>query len=39
MTTAHGLRVACLGGVYDGNLYTASQEVHVCLIILRWELD
>ncbi|KAI0785490.1 CwfJ C-terminus 2-domain-containing protein-like protein [Irpex lacteus] len=29
MTTAHGLRIACLGGIYDANLYSASESVHV----------
>ncbi|CAL1705644.1 unnamed protein product [Somion occarium] len=28
ITTAHGLRIACLGGVYDSNLYSASDSVH-----------
>ena len=29
MTTAHGLRIACLGGIYDPNIYTASDTVQV----------
>lgn len=29
MTTAHGLRIACLGGIYDANLYSASNSIHV----------
>lgn len=28
MTTAQGLRVACLGGVYDANLFSASDSAH-----------
>lgn len=28
MTTAHGLRVACLGGIFDQNLYSVSDSVH-----------
>ncbi|KAI0347739.1 hypothetical protein BDW22DRAFT_13687 [Trametopsis cervina] len=28
MTTAHGLRIACLGGIYDRNLYSVSESVH-----------
>ncbi|KAI0094333.1 CwfJ C-terminus 1-domain-containing protein-like protein [Irpex rosettiformis] len=28
MTTAHGLRIACLGGIYDANLYSVSETVH-----------
>ena len=29
LSTAHGLRIACLGGIYDRNLYSASESVHV----------
>ncbi|KAI0697601.1 nuclear protein [Cytidiella melzeri] len=28
MTTAHGLRIACLGGIYDANLYSVSESAH-----------
>ncbi|KAH9950204.1 nuclear protein [Amylocystis lapponica] len=28
MRTAHGLRIACLGGIYDSNLYAASESPH-----------
>ncbi|TCD60562.1 hypothetical protein EIP91_009865 [Steccherinum ochraceum] len=28
MTTAHGLRIACLGGVYEPNMFSAAQTVH-----------
>lgn len=31
MTTAHGLRIACLGGIYDANLYSVSDSTHVRL--------
>ena len=33
ITTAHGLRIACLGGIYDQNLYSASESVHVRTIL------
>ncbi|KAI0707677.1 nuclear protein [Earliella scabrosa] len=28
LTTAHGVRIACLAGVYDSNVYTTSDSVH-----------
>ncbi|KAI0784379.1 CwfJ C-terminus 1-domain-containing protein-like protein [Abortiporus biennis] len=28
MTTAHGLRIACLGGIYDSKLYHAAETLH-----------
>jgi len=28
MTTAHGLRIACLGGMYEANMYDAAATVH-----------
>ncbi|KAL1947972.1 hypothetical protein VTO73DRAFT_13696 [Trametes versicolor] len=28
LSTAQGIRIACLGGVYDSNLYTASETAH-----------
>ncbi|KAI0071557.1 nuclear protein [Panus rudis PR-1116 ss-1] len=28
ITTAHGLRIACLGGIYDGNIYSAAETTH-----------
>ncbi|OBZ69111.1 Zinc finger CCCH domain-containing protein 59 [Grifola frondosa] len=28
MTTAHGLRIACLGGIYDSNLYASAESAH-----------
>lgn len=29
MTTAHGLKIACLGGIYDSNIYAAAGSAHV----------
>jgi len=29
MTSTHGLRIACLGGIYDSNLYAAAESAHV----------
>ncbi|KAI0928971.1 hypothetical protein AcW2_004809 [Taiwanofungus camphoratus] len=28
MTTAHGLKIACLGGIYDSNIYAAAGSAH-----------
>ncbi|KAH8099564.1 nuclear protein [Cristinia sonorae] len=28
MSTAHGLRIACLGGTYEANMYSAAQTLH-----------
>ncbi|KAI8989743.1 nuclear protein [Trametes punicea] len=28
LNTAQGLRIACLGGVYDSNMYTAAEAAH-----------
>ncbi|THH28827.1 hypothetical protein EUX98_g5363 [Antrodiella citrinella] len=28
LTTAHGLRIACLGGMYEANMYDAAATVH-----------
>ncbi|KAI0647378.1 nuclear protein [Trametes meyenii] len=28
LTTAQGIRIACLGGVYESNIYTASESTH-----------
>ncbi len=33
MTTAHGLRIACLGGIYEPNIYSVSESVHVRLVV------
>ena len=30
VTTAHGLRVACLGGIFDEKLYHIADSPHVC---------
>lgn len=30
LTTAHGLRIACLGGVYDPHVYASSEVALVC---------
>lgn len=30
MTTASGLRIACLGGVYDPEIYTSADTPLVC---------
>lgn len=29
MTTAHGLRIACLGGIYEANMYAGGEMLHV----------
>lgn len=34
MTTANGLRIACLGGIYDANLYSVSESIHVRYITI-----
>jgi hypothetical protein len=39
ITTAHGLRIACLGGIYDANLYSASDSVHVCVLYSQAMLE
>ena len=31
VTTPHGLRIACLGGVYDAQVYAESESPHVSL--------
>lgn len=31
MTTAHGLRIACLGGMYDPNTYSSSDTAPVSI--------
>ena len=31
VTTPHGLRIACLGGVYDAQVYADSASPHVSL--------
>jgi hypothetical protein len=31
VTTPHGLRIACLGGVYDAQVYAESASPHVSL--------
>ncbi|GBE81690.1 hypothetical protein SCP_0400610 [Sparassis crispa] len=28
LTTSHGLRIGCLGGIYDSNLYAAAESPH-----------
>lgn len=33
LTTAHGIRIACLGGVYDSNVYTTADSPQVSLSI------
>ena len=30
MTTASGLRIACLGGIYDAEIYTSTDTPPVC---------
>ena len=34
VTTAHGLRIACLGGIFDENLYSVAESPHVRWIAL-----
>ncbi len=31
LTTPHGIRIACLAGIFDSNLYTTADSAHVCL--------
>jgi hypothetical protein len=33
ITTAHGLRIACLGGTYDSDIYSSVEAAPVCLVI------
>ncbi|KAI1794660.1 nuclear protein [Ganoderma leucocontextum] len=28
LTTAHGIRIACLGGIHDSNVYTSADSAH-----------
>ena len=30
ISTTQGIRVACLGGIYESNIYAAAEEAHVC---------
>lgn len=32
ITTAHGLRIACLGGVYDQSIHFTAETAPVCLL-------
>lgn len=32
ITTAHGLRIACLGGVYDQSIHINAETAPVCLL-------
>jgi hypothetical protein len=31
MTTKHGLRIACLGGIYDDDIFNTSESAPVCI--------
>jgi hypothetical protein len=33
ITTAHGLRIACLGGIYDSNVYYSAEAAPVCSLL------
>jgi hypothetical protein len=33
ITTAHGLRIACLGGIYDSDIYSSAEAAPVSLIV------
>ena len=33
ITTAHGLRIACVGGIYDPNVYSSAEAAPVCFIL------
>ena len=30
LTTPHGIRIACLAGVFDSDVYTTADSAHVC---------
>jgi hypothetical protein len=32
ITTAHGLRIACLGGTYDPSIYSSAEVAPVCVL-------
>ena len=34
ITTANGLRIACLGGTYEPNIYGSAEAAPVCVFLL-----